>query len=234
MNVLLYVTRYVKTQQFSMWYDISWFAVDGYWFKITFGLSKANRHSSLHLAHWCWNLSTWDLLASSSTEAWILLGSLLSTDSAMVVLSTNFHRSKSSTSRSLIITKNNHGPGLVPWGTPAATVRLTCISRSRWLRIRRSSLETPTSWESDSNGNKFGPRTVVFISRHRIRPLALLQLTHTKTWKRLTALYVAETCRQLNPGCTVKFLARKLYYMPTLDIILHWIQCQCRSDLVLA
>ena len=77
--------------------------------------------SSLHL--YSFNLKRWpaDCAASSSTTAWMVLGLPRGTISEITVSSTYFQVFTPETSISLIITANNQGPNLVPWGTPACT-----------------------------------------------------------------------------------------------------------------
>ena len=75
--------------------------------------------SSLHLSAFSWTLFSWDHLITLLAIACTWLSPPFTTTSDTVVSSTYFHCC-AFVSRSLIRT-NNHGPNLVPCGTPAWT-----------------------------------------------------------------------------------------------------------------
>ena len=79
--------------------------------------------SSLHLSLFSLTLSSADHFATLSAICWALLAQPLLTTSDTVVSSTYFHIwcIPLSTARSLMRTRNNHGPNFVPWGTPDGT-----------------------------------------------------------------------------------------------------------------
>ena len=79
--------------------------------------------SSLHFDSFNWKPSARDFVTNLSTCDCIELVPFFPTHLARVVSSTYFQMFVFATLRSLIIIRNNQGPGLVPWGTPADTAR---------------------------------------------------------------------------------------------------------------
>ena len=90
--------------------------------------------------------------------------------SAIIVSSTNFHRSVSATSISSIINKNSHSPKLVPWGTPAgmslhSDLQL-CASFVLCLWHLRKSMIQHLIWCGILSVTSFRVRTVSLLLRN--------------------------------------------------------------------
>ena len=89
--------------------------------------------SFLHLSTFSSTLFLLDKSVTSSAIVCALLTCPFLISSDVVVSSTYFQSDALLIARSLIMIKNNHGPSLVPWGTPEGTVPLSDTQLSESL-----------------------------------------------------------------------------------------------------